>query len=204
MTEEFQLIGNIYFLNKDYMIKFANSKNMDFLFLLKEFYAESSFLEFYLIILEKMKDTISKSNLLFSLGDKFSDLNLKIRGYIQYLRDGNEFSELEKENLLEYEIFREVLRPFIDDILYNNKVDEMMKLLEIFEKMLLSPDQYVQVLLRDTVIEGGWLEKENSLEKYMEDFGDNFLTWYALVYDGRIFLKNEKIWEEVKKRKLKI
>ena len=204
MKEEFELICAIYLLNEKYMTKLVNSNNVDFLFLLRKFYAKSGFFEFYLIVLKKMKDIIVKSNLLELLGKEFLDLDFQIKNYVEYLKDSNEYLELYEEKILEYNIFREVLQPFIDDIIYNNKVEKMVKLLEIFEKMSLSPDKYVKVLLIDTVIEGGWLEKENLLEKYMKNFGDNFLTFYAVVYDGRIFFKNERIWKEVEKRKLTV
>lgn len=203
LDEVYGLIGNIYFLNKDNMEKFICSKNTDFLFLLEKFYAKSGFLEFYLLILERIKGVVSKNNLLFLLSKEFLDLGFKIENYIQYLKDGNEYLELEKEGLLEYEIFREIFHPFTTEIVYNNS-KKISQLLIFFENMAQSPDKYVKTLLVDTVIEGGWLEKDRSFESYIKNFGDKFLILYALVYDGRIFLKNEAIWKEVKRRNLKI
>ena len=59
MKEEFELICAIYLLNEKYMTKLVNSNNVDFLFLLRKFYAKSGFFEFYLIVLKKMKDIIA-------------------------------------------------------------------------------------------------------------------------------------------------
>ena len=58
--------------------------------------------------------------------------------------------------------------------------------------MAVSPDDYVWILLRDIVIEGGWLEGGDNFEDIMKKFEYNFLKLYALVYDGRVFIRNEK------------
>lgn len=203
LDEVYILIGNIYFLNKDYMEKFIDSENSSFLFLLEKFYAKSGFLEFYLIVLEKMKGIVSKNNLLFLLSQEFFDLGIKIESYIQYLKDGNEYLELEREELLEYEIFREILHPFTTEIVYNSS-NKISQLLNFFEGMAQSPDKYVKMLLVDTVIEGGWLEDGDSLKNNIKYFGNDFLKLYAIVYNGEIFLKNNDIWKEIEKRNLKV
>ena len=203
MMEEFEVIGNIYFLNESYMSKLVKSTNLNFLFLLRKFYAEASFLEFYLIVLKKMEGIITKNNLLELLGKEFINLDSQIKNYIEYLKDSDEYFDVLKGDIF-YDVFWTVFQPFVKNIIIQKDNISLMKLLNFFEKMVESPDEYVEVLLRDTVIEGGWLEKNGILENYIKSFGDNFLILYALVYDGRIFLKNEDIWKEVKKRKLKI
>lgn len=201
LNEVYILIGNIYFLNKNYMKKFINSKNNDFLFLLEKFYAKSQFLEFYLIILKKMQGVLSKNNLLFLLSKEFDNLDFEIKNYIQYLKDGNEYLGLENDELLEYEIFREIFHPFISKIIYNES-NRILQLLTFLEKMAQSPDEYVKTLLVDTVIESRWLEEGDSLQNYIKDFGDHFLKLYAAVYNGEVFSKNDNIWKEIEKRNL--
>ena len=204
MEEEFSLIENIYFLNKNYITEFINSTNVHFLFMLEKFYSKSHFLDFYLMVLEKIKGVITKNNLLFLLSEEFNDMHFQIKSYIQYLKDGNEYINLEEEELLEYEIFREIFSPYVQKNIENMEEYKVNKILSFFEKMAQSPDTYIEVLLRDTVIEGGWLEEHSMARDHIKKYGDNFLILYALVYDGRIFLKNEDIWKEVENRKLKI
>ena len=204
MAEEFEITENVYFLDEKYMLKLVNSTNSSFLFLLRKFYSNSPFLEFYLIVLEKMENIIVKSNLLVLLGKEFIDLGFQIENYIQYLKDNDEYLELYGENILEYNIFREVLQPFIKDIINQDDRRKLMKLLNFFENMAQSPDKYIKILLIDMIIETGWLEDKNSFESYIENFGDHFLELYAGVYDGRIFFKNNSIWKEAEKRNLKV
>ncbi|MDR2878513.1 MAG: hypothetical protein LBV03_01175 [Fusobacteriales bacterium] len=204
MEEEFEMIENIYLLNENNMMKLINSTNSNFLFMMRKFYAKSDFLEFYLIVLKKMGTIIIKNNLLELLGGEFIELGIQIKNYILYLKDKDEYFQLYKDEILEYNVFREVLQPFINNIINNNMVNKISKLLIFFDRMAQSPDKDVKVLLVDSVIEGGWLEKNDIVEKNIKNFGDNFLILYALVYDGRVFLRNSSIWNEVKRRNLKI
>ena len=116
MLEELELIENIYLLDENNMLKLVNSTNSKFLFLLRKFYAKSSFYDFYLIVLKKIKGIVTKNNLLFLLSEEFNEISFQIKNYIQYLKDGNEYIEFEEEELLEYEIFREIFSPYVKKI----------------------------------------------------------------------------------------
>ena len=186
MEEEFEMIENIYLLDEKNMMKLINSADPNFLFLLRKFYSESGFFEFYLIVLKKMENIIVKNNLFMSLGKEFVDLNIQLENYIQYLKDRGEYFEIYKGDVF-YDVFWTVIQPFVKNIIKQKDDVNVMKLLIFLERMVQSPEKYIEVLLRDTIIEGGWLEENEALEKYIGNFGDNFLILYALVYDGRVF-----------------